>query len=52
MKKSFDQTLLVCVTHTLTSDAVEDGLCFYQFLLQLTEAHVKERLHPVYLLLH
>lgn len=37
---------------SLTSDIVEDGLCFCQFFLQLIKAHVEEHLHPVYLLLH
>lgn len=36
----------------LTSDMVEDVLRLRQFFLQLTEAHVEEHLHPVYLLLH
>lgn len=45
--------LCVCVSHTyLTSNIVEDSLCFYQLLLHGVQAHVKEHLHPVDLLLH
>lgn len=37
---------------SLTSDVVEDVLCFRQFFLHLGEAGVEKRLHPVDLLLH